>query len=92
MDLGNFFFAESFIDKEWLKRIRESEKSLIEMYSNDKLYKEECWLKKPIKTIVDLMPLFSEYQELNVLDLGCGVGLFCCRRVIKRKIGNRIVG
>lgn len=58
-----------------LKQIRESERnSHIEMYSNDELYKDGSWLKKPIKTIVDLMPLFQEYQELKVLDLGCGVG------------------
>lgn len=61
-----------------LKQIRESERnSHIEMYSNDELYKEGSWLRKPIKTIVDLIPLFSDYQELNVLDLGCGVGRNC---------------
>ena len=58
-----------------VKRIRESEKkSHIEMYSNDELYKTNSWLSKPIKTIQEIIPLFQNYKELNVLDLGCGVG------------------
>ena len=58
-----------------LARIRESErKSHIEMYSNEELYKEGSWLKKPIKAVLDLFPLFEDYKELNVLDLGSGVG------------------
>lgn len=61
-----------------LKQIRESEKqSHIEMYSNSELYKEGSWLRKPIKTILDIIPLFSDTHELNVLDLGCGVGRNC---------------
>jgi len=58
-----------------IEQIRESEKkSHIEMYSNDELYKSGSWLNKPIKTIKDIMPLFKEYKQLSVLDLGCGVG------------------
>lgn len=58
-----------------IRQIRESEKkSHIEMYSNDELYKTGSWLKKPIKTIQEIIPLFKDYKELNVLDLGCGVG------------------
>ncbi len=61
-----------------VKAIRESErKSHIEMYSNEELYNSESWLKKPIKTINDLLPLFDEYESLKVLDLGCGVGRNC---------------
>ena len=61
-----------------LKQIRESEKqSHIELYSNSELYKEGSWLRKPIKTILDIIPLFSDTPELNVLDLGCGVGRNC---------------
>ena len=61
-----------------LKQIRESEKqSHIEMYSNSELYKEGSWLRKPIKTVLDIIPLFNDYSELNVLDLGCGVGRNC---------------
>ncbi len=47
------------------------------MYSNSELYKEGSWLRKPIKTVLDVMPLFNGYTELNVLDLGCGVGRNC---------------
>lgn len=61
-----------------LEKIRESErKSHIEMYSNEELYNSESWLKKPIKTMRDLLPLFCNYKKLNVLDLGCGVGRNC---------------
>lgn len=58
-----------------IEQIRESEKkSHIEMYSNKELYKTDSWMKKPIKTIQELLPLFEGYQVLRVLDLGCGVG------------------
>lgn len=58
-----------------LAKIRESERrSHIEMYSNEELYKEGSWLRKPIKAVLDLFPLFEDYKELNVLDLGSGVG------------------
>lgn len=61
-----------------LKIIRESEKkSHIEMYSNQELYKTESWLKKPIKTVIDIIPLFQDYEKLRVLDLGCGIGRNC---------------
>lgn len=60
---------------ERLKRIRESErKSHIEIYTDEKLYATDSWLKKPIKTVRDIMPLFEDYRELRVLDLGSGVG------------------
>lgn len=66
------------MDYNRLKQIRESErKSHIEMYSNDELYKEGSWLRRPIKTVLDIIPLFEEYEEINVLDLGCGVGRNC---------------
>lgn len=58
-----------------LAKIRESERrSHIEMYSNEELYKEGSWLKKPIKAVLDLLPFFEDYKELHVLDLGSGVG------------------
>lgn len=61
-----------------LKEIRKNErKSHIEIYSNAELYKEGSWLIRPIKTVVDLIPLFDKYEEINVLDLGCGVGRNC---------------
>ncbi len=61
-----------------LNEIRESErKSHIEIYSNEELFHTESWLKKPIKTVRDLLPLFKAYSELTVLDLGSGVGRNC---------------
>lgn len=58
-----------------IKQIRESEKkSHIEMYSNEELYKTDSWLKKPIKTVQELLPIFEGYKKIRVLDLGCGVG------------------
>lgn len=58
-----------------IKQIRESEKkSHIEFYSNNELYGTDSWIYKPIKTVQEIMPLFKNYNELNVLDLGCGVG------------------
>lgn len=61
-----------------LSEIRAAEKaSHIEIYSDAKLYEEGSWLQKPIKTVLDLIPLFSDYSELNVLDLGSGVGRNC---------------
>ncbi len=61
-----------------LTQIRESErKSHEEMYANEELYKRGSWLRKPIKTVLDLLPLFENCKNLNVLDLGCGVGRNC---------------
>ena len=58
-----------------LRRIRQNEAaSHIEVYTHEKLYDSDTWLKKPIKTIQDIMPSFSDYKDLRVLDLGCGVG------------------
>ena len=56
-------------------RIRESErKSHTEIYTNEKLYSSDSWLQKPIKTVKEISTLFEEYNNLRVLDLGCGVG------------------
>lgn len=61
-----------------IQAIRESEKqSHTEMYSNSKLFEEGSWLSKPIRTVLGLIPFFQDYKELNVLDLGCGVGRNC---------------
>lgn len=61
-----------------LQQIRESErKSHIETYTNEALYQEGSWLRKPIKTVLEILPLFEGYEELSALDLGCGVGRNC---------------
>ena len=61
-----------------LKQIRQSEKeSHIKIYTENKLYAEKGWLSKPIRTVLDIIPLFKGYKELRVLDLGAGVGRNC---------------
>lgn len=63
------------MDKVRLDEIRENEKvSHTKIYKNCELYEAGSWLSKPIKTVVDVMPLFLDYEQLSVLDLGCGVG------------------
>ncbi len=58
-----------------LESIRESErKSHEEIYSSAKLFEKGSWLQKPVKTVLDILPIFSEYKSISVLDLGCGVG------------------
>lgn len=62
-------------DKTELSKIRESErKSHAQIYAKDALYTEGNWLSKAIKTVTELFPHFEAYVQLNVLDLGCGVG------------------
>ena len=54
--------------------IRESEKiSHEKIYSEKQLYEQGSWLAKPVKTVMDSLELLS-CKEINVLDLGCGVG------------------
>lgn len=43
-------------------------------YENYKLFEEGSWLYKPVKTVMDLLPLFDNKDNLKVIDLGCGVG------------------
>ena len=58
-----------------LEMIRDSERrSHTEIYSNESLYSTDSWLKKPIRTIQDIMAYFDDRDSLRVLDLGCGVG------------------
>lgn len=61
-----------------IDKIRQAEKaSHIEIYSSAKLFESGSWLQKPVKTVLDILPLFENYNELRVLDLGCGVGRNC---------------
>lgn len=43
-------------------------------YENYKLFEEGSWLYKPVKTVMDLLPLLDNKDNLKVIDLGCGVG------------------
>ena len=58
-----------------IKKIRESERvSHTRIYSDEELYNTDSWLRKPIKTVREIMELFSGYEAFRALDLGCGVG------------------
>ncbi|MDC7280108.1 class I SAM-dependent methyltransferase [Butyrivibrio fibrisolvens] len=58
-----------------ISRIRQNEeKSHTEVYTKEKLYDSDTWLRKPIKTVEELVPLFVHYEEVRILDLGAGVG------------------
>lgn len=55
--------------------IRTEEKKYHDLcYENYRLFEPGSWLHKPVKTVMDLMVEFSGQQNLNVLDLGCGIG------------------
>ena len=60
---------------ERLARIRQAEaKSHFEAYTNHNLFSAGSWLAKPVKTVLELLPLFEGYPEFRALDLGSGVG------------------
>lgn len=55
--------------------IRNEEKKYHDFcYENYKLFEAGSWLYKPVKTVMELLPLFSDKENMNVLDLGSGVG------------------
>lgn len=61
-----------------IEAIREAErKSHIEIYSTAKLFEKGSWLAKPVKTVMDLLPMLKEKNPVTILDLGCGVGRNC---------------
>ena len=61
-----------------LNHIRQAEAtSHTQAYSNHSLFSPGSWLAKPVKTVMDLLPLFEGYTAFRVLDLGCGVGRNC---------------
>ncbi len=58
-----------------VKAIRQAEAaSHTEAYTNHALFDPGSWLAKPVKTVLDLLPLFDGYAEFRALDLGSGVG------------------
>lgn len=61
-----------------IEAIREAErKSHTEIYSTAKLFEKGSWLAKPVKTVMDLLPMLKEKNPVTILDLGCGVGRNC---------------
>lgn len=60
---------------ERINQIRQAEAdSHREAYTNNALFAAGSWLAKPVKTVMDLLPLFDGYAEFRALDLGSGVG------------------
>ena len=58
-----------------LQLIRKSEKAYHDhCYEHDELFKPGSWLHKPVKTVMELLPMLEQNKEVNVLDLGSGVG------------------
>ena len=61
-----------------LKEIRQAEaESHIEAYTSHDLFAAGSWLAKPVKTVIDLLPLFEGSKDFCALDLGSGVGRNC---------------
>ena len=58
-----------------LKVIRKAEaESHTETYINHALFSTGSWLAKPVKTVLDILPLFEGYEGFCALDLGSGIG------------------
>ncbi|MBS4200804.1 class I SAM-dependent methyltransferase [Bacillus sp. FJAT-49732] len=55
--------------------IRKEEKEYHDYcYDNYKLFEEGSWLHKPVMTVMEMIPLLEEKNNLNILDLGSEVG------------------
>lgn len=58
-----------------LLEIRSAEReSHLQCYTENELYAIGSWLARPVKTVLDIIPLFSDYRQFSALDLGSGVG------------------
>ena len=61
-----------------LDEIRKAEaESHTQAYTSHSLFSPGSWLAKPVKTVMDLLPLFAGYTDFRALDLGSGVGRNC---------------
>jgi len=61
-----------------ISRIRQAEAaSHTDAYSSHALFTPGSWLAKPVKTVMDVLPLFEGYTGFRALDLGSGVGRNC---------------
>lgn len=55
--------------------IRQEEKKYHDLcYEQYKLFKAGSWLYKPVKTVMDMLNYFEGQKDLQILDLGSGVG------------------
>lgn len=58
-----------------LQTIRSEERKYHDScYDNYKLFEPGTWLHRPVKTVLELLPQFEDYDRLDVLDLGSGIG------------------
>ena len=58
-----------------LDEIRKAEaESHTQAYTGHSLFSPGSWLAKPVKTVMELLPLFEGYTQFAALDLGSGVG------------------
>ncbi|BBF45060.1 methyltransferase [Lachnospiraceae bacterium KM106-2] len=58
-----------------IEEIRKAERLSHTMaYSEHELFERGTWLANPIHALTDLYPYYKEYEKINVLDLGCGIG------------------
>lgn len=58
-----------------IEYIRQEEKKYHDLcYEQYKLFEIGSWLYKPVKTVMDLMDHFEGQNNLQVLDLGSGIG------------------
>lgn len=61
-----------------LDEIRKAEaESHTKAYTNHTLFSPGSWLAKPVKTVLELLPLFEGHTDFRALDLGSGVGRNC---------------
>lgn len=55
--------------------IRQEEKKYHDLcYEQYKLFEAGSWLYKPVKTVMDMLNYLEEQKDLQILDLGSGVG------------------
>ena len=61
-----------------LEQVRQAEKlSHEEAYTTNALFEPGSWLSRPVKTVLDILPLLADCENFRALDLGCGVGRNC---------------
>lgn len=58
-----------------IENVRKAEKEYHDYcYDNYTLFEKGSWLYKPVKTVMDLLSNLESKKNINVLDLGSGVG------------------
>ena len=73
------YLNETLLERElrWdrLFAIRQAERiSHEKTYGANGLYEPGSWLAKPVKTVLETLPLLAGREDFRALDLGCGVG------------------